>query len=259
MRHFVIALAAACLCVSGAEAAKPSRASHAAPDFAAAVAAPGRPEDQIKLDASRRPAEVLAFEGLRRGDMVLDLFAGGGYYTEIMARAVGPAGGVLAWNPAPMVNAKSRAAFAELKRRAPNTGLLATPATALSLPTATFDFAMIHLNYHDTYWESAKYGFVRMEPDAMLRTLYQSMKPGGTVAVIDHVANPGGDTRETADKYHRIDPATVRADFQRAGFVMDGESNLLRNPADKHDLEVFEPAIRGHTDRIVYRFKKPRR
>jgi predicted methyltransferase len=260
MRKFALAAALAALAVSThAAAAKPAhRAIASTPDFAAAVAAPGRPEAMVKLDAVRHPAEVLAFEGLRRGDMVLDLFAGAGYYTEIMARAVGPMGGVLAWDPANFVNDKSRAAFAELKGRAPNTGIFATPANALSLPPNAFDFVMIHLNYHDFYWESAKYGFPRSDPQAVLAAVYQAVKPGGIVAVIDHVG-PAGDTRALVDKYHRIDPAVIRADFDRAGFKLEAESDMLRNPADTHDKSVFDPSIRGNTDRVVYRFRKPRK
>lgn len=255
-----VALAAAMpLAMPAAAKSRPPAAAAArgAPDFAAAVSAPGRPADQVKLDASRRPAEVLAFEGLKRGDMALDLFAGGGYYTEIMARAVGPAGGVVAWDPANFVNDKSRAAFAELKTRAPNTGIFVTPVTALSLPASTFDFVMIHLNYHDFYWESEKYKFPRADPAAILRTVYQAVKPGGTVAVIDHVG-PAGDTRAIVDKMHRIDPATVKADFEAAGFVLEAQSDMLRNPADDHSKRVFDPSIRGNTDRFVYRFRKPR-
>jgi predicted methyltransferase len=242
-----------------ARTSRPVRAAARAPaEIATAVASADRPADQVKLDESRRPAEVLAFEGLKRGDLALDLFTGGGYYAEIMAKAVGPAGGVLAWEPANFMNDKSRQAFADMKQRALNLGVMVSPMTALSLPANAFDFVMLHLNYHDLYWESAKYGFPRMDPAAFLAIVYQSVKPGGTVAVIDHVATPGGDTREVVDKLHRIDPATLRADFQRAGFVLDGESNVLRNPADDHSKLVFDPAIRGKTDRVVYRFRRPR-
>jgi predicted methyltransferase len=227
-------------------------------DVAAAVAAPGRPADQVKLDAVRKPAEILRFEGLKRGDIVLDLLAGGGYYSEIMAKAVGPYGGVLAWQPAGFLNDKSKAAWKDLKTRAPNVGLLMVSSSAFTLPRDAFDFAMIHLNYHDIYWQSAKYGFGPLDPNAFLRTVYDAMKPGATIAVIDHVG-PAGDTRAIVEKLHRIDPATIKADFKRAGFVLDGESNLLRNPADDHSRLVFDPSIRGNTDRVVYRFKKPRR
>ena len=226
-------------------------------ELAAAVAAQGRPEEAVKLDAGRRPAEVLAFMGLRRGDMALDLFTGSGYWAEIMARAVGPRGGVLAWQPANIFDSKAKQGWAELRARTPNAGLMVVPADAFALPNSAFDFVMLNLNYHDTYWQSAQFKFPRMDPPAFLRTLYESVKPGGIVAVIDHVAEPGGDTREVVEKLHRIDPAVVRADFKRAGFVLEAESSLLRNPADDHKKLVFDPAVRGKTDRIAYRFRKP--
>jgi predicted methyltransferase len=246
----VLALSAA-----GAAVSAPAKAPPA--DVTSAVAASGRPADAIKLDADRKPAAVLAFMGLRRGDRALDLFTGTGYFAEIMGRAVGPTGSVIAWQPANFVNDKARTAFAELHARVPNVGVMTTPAGALSLPTATFDFAMIDLNYHDTYWQNEHFHF-RMDPVAFLHTVYDSMKPGGVVAVIDHVANPGGDTRAVVDKLHRIDPATVKADFEHAGFVLEAQSDLLRNPADDHSKLVFDPAIRGKTDRFVWRFRKPR-
>jgi predicted methyltransferase len=96
-----------------------------------------------------------------------------------------------------------------------------------------------------------------MDPGAFLKTVYASMKPGGIVGVIDHVANPG-DTRENVEKFHRIDPATVKADFERAGFKLAGKSEILRNPADDHSLLVFNPQIRGKTDRFIYKFVKPK-
>ncbi|HEX8623025.1 MAG TPA: methyltransferase [Allosphingosinicella sp.] len=227
-------------------------------ELAAVVAAASRPEESRKLDESRKPAEVLAFMGLRKGDIALDLFTGGGYWAEIMARAVGPRGGVLAWEPANFYDAKAKQGFAEMKARAPNVGLMVTPADAFALPASAFDFVMLNLNYHDTYWQSAQYKFPRLDPQAFLRTLHASVKPGGIVAVIDHVADPGGDTREVVEKLHRIDPAVLRADFERAGFVLEAESNLLRNPADDHKKMVFDPAVRGKTDRLAYRFRKPR-
>jgi predicted methyltransferase len=256
-RLFVLAFGIA---ASSMVAAKPHRAPASPPvDYAAAVAASDRPADAIKLDASRKPAEVLAFMGLKRGDRALDLFTGSGYYAELMARVVGPTGNVVAWEPANFVNDKSKAEWTALHARVPNTGILVTPASALSLPANAFDFVMIHLNYHDTYWESAKYGFPRVDPDALLRTVYQSIKPGGVIAVIDHVANPGGDTRAVVDKRHRIDPAVARADFERAGFVLDGESDMFRNSSDDHSKLVFDPSVRGNTDRFAYRFRKPRK
>jgi predicted methyltransferase len=227
-------------------------------DVAAAVSASGRPADAVELDQSRKPAEVLRFLGLEAGDRALDLFAGSGYYTEIMARAVGPKGLALAWNPANFSNDKSRSAWAELKTRVPNSGIFVTPANAVSLPSDGFDFVLLHMVYHDTYWQSEKYSFPRMDPAAFLKTVYETTKPGGIVGVIDHVG-PAGETRDVVEKLHRIDPAKVRADFEAAGFVFDGASDLLRTSDDDHSKNVFDPAIRGKTDRFVYRFKKPGR
>jgi predicted methyltransferase len=91
-----------------------------------------------------------------------------------------------------------------------------------------------------------------------LKAVYAAMKPGAVIGVIDHVANPNSDTRATVDKLHRIDPNVVKADFKRAGFVLVGTSDLLRNPADDHSKLVFDPTVKGKTDRFIYKFKKPR-
>jgi len=256
MRALVFTALALALALPSAAPSQPGPAGPA--DIAAAVAAPGRPAEQVTLDAVRKPVEILRFAGLKRGDIALDLFAGGGYYSEIMARAVGPRGGVLAWEPAGFLNDKARAGWKDLKTRTPNVGLIMVSASVFTLPKDAFDFVMLHLNYHDVYWQSAKYGYGPLDPNAFLRTVYESMKPGAAIAVIDHVG-PAGDTRAIVEKLHRIDPAVIKADFKRAGFVLEAESNLLRNPADDHSKLVFDPSVRGNTDRVVYRFRKPRR
>jgi len=246
------------LLLATALAFAPLAALQAAPaDVTAAVSAPGRPADAIALDAARHPAEVLRFMGLRQGDRALDLFTGSGYYGEIMARAVGPRGSVLGWNPTAFTDNNDRQAIAAIRQRSPNFSFLATEESAFALPERAFDFVMIHLNYHDTYFDLPRRQY-HMEPDAFLRAVFNSLKPGGTMAVVDHVANPGGETRAVVSQFHRIDPATVRADFERAGFVFDGQSDMLRNPQDDHSKGVFDPSIRGHTDRFVYRFRRPR-
>ena len=96
-----------------------------------------------------------------------------------------------------------------------------------------------------------------MDPDQWLKTVYAAMKPGGIVGIVDHVANPNSDARATVDKLHRIDPNVIKADFKRAGFQLVGSSDMLRNPADDHSLLVFDPKIRGKTDRVVLKFRKP--
>jgi predicted methyltransferase len=234
--------------------------AYAAPaDVAAAVAARDRPAASVELDAGRRPVEVLRYVGLERGDRVLDYFTGTGYYADIIAKAVGPEGRVIGWNGASfMANERVKTALAEIRARRPNAAFYGTPVTALAFPPASFDVALLHLVYHDAYWESAQFRLPRIDPSSVVRALWEAVKPGGVVAVIDHVAAAGGDTREVVEKLHRIDPAVVRADFERAGFVLEGESDLLRVLADDHSKNVFDPAIRGKTDRFIYRFRKPR-
>ncbi len=223
-------------------------------NVSAAVAAPGRSADNVKMDESRKPAEILQWAGLRQGMAVLDLFGGNRYWAEIFAPAVGAQGHVTVWEPTQFFGDKGRAAFATFAAANSNVSLLNSAMEAPNLPVNAFDFAMLNLNYHDLYWENPKLKVVRMDPDAWLKTLHAAMKPGSTVVVIDHVANPG-DTRANVEKYHRIDPATIQADFRRAGFELAASSDLLRNPADDHSLPVFDEKVQGHTDRVVYKFR----
>jgi predicted methyltransferase len=221
----------------------------------AAVAAKDRPAEAISLDASRKPAEVLSFMGLKPGMKAFDLLTGTGYYAEIMGHVVGPKGSVVAYSPATYNPEPIKAAFATLVTRAPNVRLVTAPMEAFA--PNSYDFTMIHLNYHDFYFESEKFNIPRTDPDVVLKTLFAATKPGGIVAVVDHVG-PAGDTRAIVDKVHRIDPATVKADFARAGFVFDGSSDVLHVAMDDLSKNVFDPAVRGKTDRFAFRFKKPR-
>jgi len=228
-------------------------------DVAAGMAAAGRPKAATDLDEVRKPVEVLRFMGLKKGDHVLDYFTGTGYYADIMAHAVGPKGHVVGWNSAGFGrNEKVVAALKDIKARNSNTAFYSSPTTAIAFAPNSFDFALLHLVYHDAYWESAQFGLPRIDPNTVVKAIWDSVKPGGTVAVIDHVAAPGGDTREVVEKLHRIDPAVVKADFERAGFVLEAQSGILR-VAEDHSKNVFDPSIRGRTDRFVYRFRKPGR
>lgn len=226
-------------------------------NVAAAVAASDRPQSAKEMDLSRKPVEVLRFLGLERGDRVLDVFGSGGYYGPIMARAVGPTGSVDAWEAANFVGGKTRATWTKIQTAIPNLTLIVSPAARIQLPENTYDFVMFNLNYHDLYWESDEYKFPRMDPKPFVRALCRSMKPGAVLGVIDHVANKGGRTRDVAQRLHRIDPATIKADFEAAGFILEAESPLLRNPSDDHRANVFDPAIRFKTDQVIYRFRKP--
>lgn len=240
--------------------AAPATAKPMAPPAAitAAVAdAAHRSADNVKLDAGRKPDEVLRFLGLRPGMRVLDPFGANLYWAEITAPTVGPKGRVSIWEPRQFYDQKTYDRFTAFKAAHPNAWLRVSPFEAPEFPANTYDFVLINLDYHDVYWTSEKRGIPKMDPDAWLTSLYGGMKPGAIVGVIDHVAN-SGDTRATVEKLHRIDPATVKADFKRAGFKLEAEGQMLRNPADDHSLLVFDPAIRGKTDRFVFKFRKPR-
>ena len=217
-----------------------------------------RTPDNVKLDESRKPAELLRFFGLRQGMQVLDMFGANKYWSEIMAPAIGPKGRITVWQPTQFLPDKRKAEFDEFAAKHPNVTLISSPFEAPNLPKNKFDFAIINLEYHDVYWENAERKVVKMDPKAWLRMLNAAMKRGATVGVVDHVANPNKDTRATVDKLHRIDPNVIKADFRRAGFQLVASSNMLRNPADDHTILVFDPKIRGKTDRVVYKFRKVR-
>ncbi|HEX8644137.1 MAG TPA: methyltransferase domain-containing protein [Allosphingosinicella sp.] len=256
LKRTLLLLAACAMTPLAAQSGRPALGEA---ELRTAVAAPVRPQPAVQLDEVRRPAEVLRFLGLRRGDRVLDYFTGTGYYAEIMARAVGPQGVVVGWNGASfMRNERVRTALGEVRERNRNTAFFATPTTAIAFPSESFDFVMLHLVYHDAYWESVQFGLPRIDPNSVVQAVWNATRPGGTVAVIDHIAAPGGDTRAVVEATHRIDPAVVRADFERAGFVLEAQSELLRNREDNYATNVFDASIRGRTDRFVYRFRKPR-
>ena len=150
-----------------------------------------RPAEAIALDASRKPAQVLKFLGLKRGDRVLDLMTGNGYYAEIIGNAIGSYGTVLAEQPTGFATDKSRVSFAALTRRVPNVTMLEGLIANFDPPANNFDFVLMHLAYHDLYWSSSKPEFPETDPGAFLKRLFIATKPGGIVGVVDHVAAAG--------------------------------------------------------------------
>ncbi len=226
----------------------------AALKIAQAVAAPGRPADEVAQDAGRKPVETLLFMGLKPGMDVADLIPGTGYWSEIMAPV---ARSVTALQPNQFGNGDTAiAGWDALIQRNDTVKLARYPFENFTYPANSFDLAIMNLNYHDLYWESEQFKIPRTDPAAYLRNLYTAMRPGGIVGIIDHVGE-AGDTRKIVDTLHRIDAAVVRADFERAGFVLDAESDLLANPEDDHSKIVFDPSVRGKTDRFMMRFRKP--
>lgn len=254
------------LAACGQEAAEPGPQAAAMPEtspapdvsiYAAAVANPDRPEEDLASDEGRKPEAVLEFFAIQPGDIVLEMWAGGGYYTELLTHVVGPEGKVYAHANTPILNF---AGEAHVKRHAdgrlPNAEVFLAENNELSLEAGMFDAVTIILNYHDLYWSSEQYGWEQIDVPAFLAEIYKGIKPGGTLGIVDHQAVSGSPS-ETGSTLHRIDSAIVIAELTGAGFVLDGESDALANPGDDHTKGVFDPEVRGKTDRYVLRFKKP--
>ncbi len=241
--------------VGPAAAASGPKASAA---IAAAIASPDRPEADRAQDERRKPQEFLQFTGIAPGMRVLDAFAAGGYYTELLSRVVGPSGAVIAYNNPPYASFAAKGIAARYAGdRLPNVQRLTLDVDQLDLPPQSLDAVIFVMSYHDLYWRPTDGSWPATDPAQMLARLYAALKAGGVVVVQDHVAAPGGDTAEVVGKLHRIDPAVVRRDFERAGFKLDAESRMLAHPDDDHTKLVFDEAIRGRTDQFVYRFRRP--
>ncbi len=225
--------------------------------YADAVANPGRAPTDRTRDAGRKPAAVLEFFAIRRGMTVLDLFSGGGYYTEIVAHVVGNNGRVIAHSNSAYLDFAGdefEARYAE--DRLSNVDILMAENNELRLEAESLDAILFVLSYHDIYYAAPQRGWPKIDGPALLAELGKGLRPGGIVGIVDHYAKPGS-TTETGETLHRIDPAIVIAEMQAAGFELDASSDLLRNKGDDHSKEVFDPDVRGQTDRFLLRFKKP--
>jgi len=226
--------------------------------IAAAIASPDRPKADHEQDARRKLQQVLEFAGIAPGMYVIDVFSAGGYYTELLSRTVGAKGQVIAYNnPAYAKFAEKGIAVRYDGNRLPNVRQVTSSIEDLKLIPASLDTAIFVMSYHDLYWRPTDGSWPATDPMLLLAKLYAALKPGGVVVVQDHVATPGGDPAKVVDSLHRIDPALVKRDFEKAGFVLDGESTLLAHPEDDHSKLVYDDAIRGRTDQFLFRFRKP--
>lgn len=259
-------LAGSLLGCSQQESAQPAAETEAASaaattidpaSYAAALASPLRPASDVDRDAGRKPAEVLEFVGIAPGMSVLDMFSGGGYYTEIIANVVGPDGRVVAHaNSAYLSFVGEEFAARHAPGRLPNVTVLMAENNELKLDANQFDVIMMVLSFHDTYWVSPENNWPEIDREVLLAELYGALKPGGVLTVVDHQAEPGS-PGESGGTVHRIDRTIVLDDFESAGFVLDAESDVLRNPNDDYSKGVFDPSVRGNTDRFILKFRKP--
>lgn len=226
----------------------------------AAIADTGRPAKDVEKDASRKPADMVAFAKIKAGQTVIDVWPGGGYWSRIFSKVVGPKGKVIAYVPAEITGFKSDPlGIAKAMAAEPGRGNVEVASDPLASPPPPeflnkVDVAWTFENYHD-FHDSFMNG---ADVDAFNKAIFAILKPGGYYVIVDHAAPAGSGLKNTED-LHRIDPATLRAEVEKAGFVFDGESKVLANPDDPRTALVFDAGIRGKTDRFAYRFRKPRK
>ena len=218
-----------------------------APDYAASLANPARPAADTVRDADRRPAEVMAFAGIKPGTVVAELAPGGGYYTRLLSLTVGPTGRVYTFST------RASPAIEQWATTNPNvTQQVSQPG--MPLAPVPVDVVWTTLNYHD--FKNNKVG----DRDLAAVTnaaAFKALKPGGIYLINDHQTAKGVGLTQTAT-LHRIEDVAVIREVEAAGFKLDGRSAILAHAGDDHTLKVVESGIRGKTDQFVLRFRKPR-
>jgi predicted methyltransferase len=253
-RSIVLGAALAALVV-GASSAFAAAPAHKIPAYiTAAVADPNRPDADTKRDAERKPAECIAFAGIKPGDRVVDMIPGKGYFTKIFSKVVGSKGWVYSYFPSDLDDLYKKNNIAMPPPgdpNYPNVSFIHAPMAQFLVPEKV-DLVWTSQNYHDLHDKF----FGPVDVAAMNKAIFDSLKPGGIFIVLDHVAEAGSGLRDT-DTLHRIDPAQVKKEVEAAGFVFVGESKVLHNPGDTHTLKVFDPSIRGKTDQFIFKFRKP--
>lgn len=238
--------------------AKPPPGVVDSPSIETVLASQQRLASDREQDSWRKASEVLRFLDLRSGMHVIDYLSGGGYYTELLSRLVGPDGEVIAYNNEPYQKyAGDTPAQRYGNRRLPNVVQITAAPEQLALDPNSLDAALFVQSYHDLHWVAKDKSWPQTDPAKALAQLVPALKPGAAVVVVDHVAAAGSDPAASVDRLHRIDPAVIRRDFEAAGLKFEDESTALRNEADDHTKPVFDEAIRHQTDQVMYRFRKP--
>jgi predicted methyltransferase len=229
-------------------------ALHAAPAPlapAAVLADPARPAADRALDTQRKAAEMLAFTGVKPGDHVADIFPGGGYFSRVFSKAVGPSGKVYG-----VVKTPPRTDALTNTPGFTNIVLAVQPWEDFK-PAPKLDVIFSSQFQHDLY--NPKYGATPGGPegvDKVNKAMFEALKPGGVLVIVDHAGRAGTGFSEM-DTLHRIEQSEVVKSLTKAGFRLEAENQMLRNPADDRTKNVFDPAIRGTTDQFVLKFRKP--
>lgn len=236
--------------------ALPAAAAELPAHLAEAVNAAERTDADRERDARDRPGELMEFAGVTPGMRVADIYGAGGYWTELLARAVGPEGRAMLvnnigyWFPA---RESHKLRFGD--GRLPNVEQYVVENCDMKLAADSVDLAIVVMAYHDLYFVSEQQGWPAIDAGAVLAQWHAALKPGGRLLVVDHAAADGTGKAHAQD-LHRIDEAFARADFEAHGFKLEKTWEGLRHPGDDHTLNVFDEAIRGKTDRFVHLYRK---
>ena len=220
-----------------------------APDYQAIVAAPDRSDADRQTDQRRQPAKMLAFTGVKGGMKVLDMGAGAGYSTELLARAVGPDGKVWAQESAAVMERVKD----KFDIRAQNPAmknvvhLIRNYDDPISPDVSGLDLVTFFFAYHDVTYMAA-------DRAAMNSKMFAALKPGGFLIIADHSAR-AGDGTSVAKTLHRIEESTLRKEIEAAGFKLAAEADFLRHPEDPRDAPVFHPPV--PVDEFVLKYQKP--
>lgn len=250
-RSILLTLAVAAVALTTSVTAVPAR-DWLPVDYSRVLAAEPRTAEDRERDAARHTAETLAFADVRPGQHVVDMIIGGGFFTRAFSAAVGPEGRVTAWQPAEFI--AFQASYGEALEAADaigNVDVIRSPIAQPEFP-AGVDVIFTAQNYHDLHLEP----FADDTARSVNQAAFAALRPGGVYVIIDHHGSVGSGLSE-ANSLHRIDREAVIAEVTAAGFVLDGESDVLRDPEDPRTANVFDAAIRGRTDQFMLRFRKP--
>ena len=226
-------------------------------NITAAVADSSRPDADKQRDANRKPADTLVFLGVKPGEKIGEIIPGGGYFTRIFSKAVGPKGHVFALvperpanAPADMPDLAARVKAIAADANYSNVSVVVAPLATLAAPEPV-DLVFTSQNYHDLH-------NFPVDVVAFNKVIFDSLKPGGLYVVLDHSAEAGSGVRDTKT-LHRIDADVVKKEVTAAGFEFVGSGDFLANSSDPRTAVVFDPAIRGKTDQFILKFRKPKK
>ena len=228
------------------------------PVYEAALASPHRSDKDRERDARDKPVEVMELAQIKPGMHVADVFGAGGYWSEILANVVGPQGSVLLVNNPPYVEfAKTDLETRFADGKLPTIQRAVVDPADMKLGDGKLDAAFIVMSYHDLYNVDEKEGWPAIDAAKFLDQIHRALKPGAVFVIVDHAAAKGTG-KAPAQTLHRIDEAFAKKDIESHGFTLAKTWDGLRNPADDHTRMVFDPSIRGKTDRFVHIYRKSR-